>query len=220
MQAVGESAHGFVLRFELRSAENQELRSLRGDDRNGGLLRVLQVVLEGFCETSEIAHQGGFGFFRAVGTQRANWRFVCLCHVRVGVPKPFDGTGALRERERDFAFEEGRFLLGSEAGGLIQIDFALELGLLNEHGHAGQLGFEEIAFDLPQARLRIADHTPRTSSRTAVVLTKSLCPLLVLALTVAMVLVARDQQESVPLRVDVRRWIRQQLLRARAANIS
>lgn len=30
----------------------------------------------------------------------------------------------------DFAFEEGRFLLGSEAGGLIQIDFALEPGLL------------------------------------------------------------------------------------------
>jgi len=86
----------------------------------------LLVVLERFCETSEIAHHAGFGFFRAVGTARANGRFVCLCHVRVGVPKPFDGTGALRERERDFAFEEGRFLHASEAGGLIQIDFALQ----------------------------------------------------------------------------------------------
>jgi hypothetical protein len=46
------------------------------------------------------------------------------------------------------------------------------------------------------------------------------CPLaLVLALTVAVVLVAGGQQERVPLRVDVRRLIRQQLLLARAANI-
>jgi hypothetical protein len=37
-------------------------------------------------------------------------------------------------------------------GGLIQIDFALQPGLLNEHGHAGLLDFEEIAIDLPQAR--------------------------------------------------------------------
>jgi hypothetical protein len=43
---------------------------------------------------------------------------------------------------------------------------------------------------------------------------------LVLALTVAVVLIARGQQERVPIRVDVCRLIRQPLLRARAANIS
>src|SRR5260370_33093163 len=40
VQGVGEGTNCLLLRFELQVAENRELRSLRGDDRNGGLLRI------------------------------------------------------------------------------------------------------------------------------------------------------------------------------------
>ncbi len=124
------------------------MRGLRGDDRDGWLLRVTEMLVQRRGELGESAEERGLGLLGVIGANGADWSFVALRHIGVGIPEPFDGAGTLNKRCGDFSFEESGFVLGSAAGDLVEVQFALQSGFLDEHGLTGLLGGEGIPEDV------------------------------------------------------------------------
>ena len=144
VQAVGERANRFLLRFELQVGQDRKLRGLRGDDGDGGLTRILQMAVQRSCKARKITHHRSFGLFRSIRAQSADGRFVGFGHVGIGIPEPLNGARTLHKRKRDFAFEQQSFPFRRETRRFVQIDLALQPGLLNQHGLARLLGGERI----------------------------------------------------------------------------
>ena len=141
---ICQSAHRPALCFQLQITQDGELRCLRSDHRDGGLLGCVQMLVErrGKCRVSP--HYGRFGLLRSVGPDQADGSFVALRHVRVRVPEPLDCACALHKGSGNLALEKGSLVLGIAPCYFVQIKFALQSSFLDEHGFSRLLGEERV----------------------------------------------------------------------------
>ncbi len=106
----------------------------------------MRLQRSGKCGISP--HGGGFGFFRAVGSNQADRSLVAFRHVGVCVPQPLNRSRPLYVGGRDFALQQGGFGIRIPPHHFIQIQLALQPSLLDQHGFARLLGQQGVPYHI------------------------------------------------------------------------
>src|SRR5882672_10520253 len=141
---ISQRPHSFSLSFQLQILNDGELRRLRSHNGNRRLYWTPQMRTQSLRESRIVAQQRRLWLFRRIRAHRPNRRLIILRHVGIRVPKPLNRPRTLNERRRNLPLQERRLILRCPACNLVESQFPLQSGFLNQQSFPRHLGHHRI----------------------------------------------------------------------------